>query len=113
MAPSCEILAELAVQYWKLCAAFEYALADAGERASQSASAQLRYARSRLHALLERAGMELHTFDGEPWDAALPPAPLNSDAITGDAPIVERTIEPTIVAGGSIILPGKIMLKEA
>ena len=106
------VLAELAVQFWKLCEAFEREI-DGGESPSaEAAGAQLRFARNRLDTLLERAGLGLRTYDGEPWEASLPPNPLNAEDI-GGAAAVDRTIEPTILAGGQVLLPGKVLLKEA
>jgi hypothetical protein len=114
MAATNEILAELAVQFWKLCEAFEREIAGGDGASAEAAGAQLRFARRRLDILLDGAGLGLRTYDGERWDASLPPSPLNAEEI-GDAAAaaVDRTIEPTILAGSQVLLPGKVMLKDA
>ncbi|MGB3471375.1 MAG: hypothetical protein WBA51_11180 [Erythrobacter sp.] len=101
-------LAELATQYWKLCAAFEHKSAQ-DEGAGQSDEAMLRYARGRLDAILQSEGMELRVFNGQPFTASCPAIPLNSEEVGGDARI-ERTLEPTILHAGEVVLSGKIML---
>jgi hypothetical protein len=105
------ILAELAVQFWKLCEAFEREI-DGSENASAS-GAQLRFARSRLDTLLDRAGLGLRTYDGQPWEASLPPSPINAEDFGEGSAAVDRTIEPTILSGSRVLLPGKVLLKEA
>ena len=103
-----ELLAELAVQFWKLCEAFEREAAP-----GEAAAAQLRFARNRLDTLLERGGLRLQVYDGQAWDASLPPSPLNAEDVYAGTAAVERTIEPTILSGGHVLLPGKVLLKEA
>lgn len=111
--PTTLALAELATQYWKLCEASAFRLdREGGGEASEAAA--LRYARARLDAILAGEDMALKRFDGEPWSVALPPTALNADEIEdGGAAIVARTLEPTILSQGEVILPGRILLETA
>jgi hypothetical protein len=105
-------LADLAVNYWKLCLALERELAFAPEARVQSGEATLRFARRKLDSILDGQSMRLVTFDGEPWSPALPASPLNPEDIEGDA-VVDTTIEPTIMGASSPIVAGKVLLRNA
>lgn len=104
-------LAEMASLSWKLCEAFERELGFAAEDRARSGEATLRFARRRLDSLLAAADMRIATWDGQPWSAAIPASPINSDEVDGAA-IVESTVEPTLLGGGAVLLPGKIMLRK-
>ena len=105
-------LAALAVQYWKLCEAFARELDFASADRVQAGEAQLRFARRRLEAILTEAGLRLVTYDGAPFTPEIPASPVNAEDV-GSGAIVGATIEPTITAGGSVLIAGKILLKEA
>ena len=100
-------LAELATHYWKLCEALSL---KHGEDEGGSDAAMLRYSRGRLDAVLAKEDMELRRFDGQPWNASLPTIPINSDDVSGDHVHVSRTIEPTILHGGEVLVAGQVML---
>ena len=106
-------LADLAVQYWKLCQAFERELAFGDERRIASGEATLRFARRRLDTILAEHEMRVATFEGEAWTAALPVIPINPDDITTAAASVDATIEPTILGPACTVAPGKVMLRNA
>jgi hypothetical protein len=105
-------LAELAVNYWKLCLALERELAFAPEARVQSGEATLRFARRKLESILDRQSMRLVTFDGEPWSPALPASPINPEDVDADA-VVDTTIEPTIMGPSAPIVAGKVLLRNA
>lgn len=105
-------LAELAVQHWKLCAAFERETAFVGEERAVAAHAQLRFARRKLDAILEAEGMRLACYEGERWTTDIPASPVNADDVAQADPLIEATIEPTILAEGRVLHPGKILLKQ-
>ena len=106
-------MAELAVHYWKLCLAFEHELALAPEARLQSGAATLRFARRKLETILDRHGMRVVTFDGEPWSPALPASPINPDDVDTPDAIVDVTIEPTIMGPNAPIIAGKVLLRNA
>lgn len=106
-------LAELAVNYWKLCLALERELAFAPEARVQSGEATLRFARRKLDTILDRHNMRVVTFDGEAWSPALPVSPLNPDDVDTPDAIVDATIEPTIMGPSSPIIAGKVLLRNA
>jgi len=106
-------LAALAVQYWKLCAAFERELGFANEDRAVAGEAQLRFARRRLDAILGEAGLKLATWDGAAFTPDVPASPVNAEDISDGADaIVEATIEPTVTGPAGVVSAGKIILKE-
>lgn len=76
-------------------------------------AAQLRYSMSRLSTICAEGGLKLIGYDRELYVANLPVTIANFDEIesSGDL-IVERTIEPTIIADGQIVSMGKVFLKK-
>ncbi len=109
-----DALAKLAVQYWKLCGAFEREIAFADPVRADAAAAQLRFARSRLDTILSGEGLRVETFDGAAWSADIPASAVNADEIEANsAATIAETIEPTIVDPGGVVHQGKILLKQA
>jgi len=107
-------LAALAVQYWKLCEAFERVLDCLPEDRVPGVEAQLRFARRRLDTILAEAGLRLASYDGAPFTPDLPASPVNAEDIADGAPaIVAVTLEPTVIGAGGVLIAGKILLKEA
>jgi hypothetical protein len=101
-------LAELATHYWKLCENLASRCTDPDGHDA----AMLRYSRGRLDAILGGEDMVLRCYDAQEWNATLPAVAVNPDEIGGGAALVERTLEPTVLHGGNIILPGKVMLSS-
>ena len=106
-------LAELAVLTWKLCEAHEREVALATEDRRDAGEALLRFTRRKLGSVLDAEGLSLRTYDGDAWSAQLPPSPLNAADFGDCAVTVERTLEPTILAGSNVIVAGKVLLKAA
>ena len=103
--------AELASEYWKLLQAFERCATLAPETAKPRLAAQARYSGERLKALLERDGMRIVTFDGLDFEVNLPAVAVNAEDVQPDQNyVVERTLEPAVVAGTSIIMTGKVFI---
>ena len=106
-------LAALAVQYWKLCVAFERELGFVSPDRVQPGEAQLRFSRRRLDSILEGEGLRLATYDGQSWTSDIPASPVNAEDISdAEAAIVDMTIEPTIIRANGIVHPGKVTLRE-
>ena len=113
MTPASSALAALAVQYWKLCAMLERELEFLGDARVSAAGAQLRFARRKLDAILEDQGLRLATYDGAHWSADVPASPVNGEDIgEADTPMVETTLEPTIIGPDGIVHAGKITLRK-
>jgi hypothetical protein len=107
-------LAALAVQYWKLCAAFERELGFASEDRAAAGEAQLRFARRKLDTILDEAGLKLATWDGAAFTPEVPASPVNPEDIgDGADAIVAATIEPTVTGPAGVLVGGKILLREA
>lgn len=104
-------LAQLAVEYWKLLRAVERAVDLMPEGARQRIASQARYASARLNALLMEHKMSLQVFDGLDFEVNLPASAINSDEIQDERPcIVERTLEPAVIADMRVVLMGKVFL---
>jgi hypothetical protein len=108
------VLAHLAVEYWKLLRSFDNAMATAPPDAKVRLAAQARYAAGRLEALLSEANMRLLDFDGVRFEVNLPAVAINGEDVSGlEDVIIERTIEPAILAGMSVVLMAKVFLAPA
>ena len=108
------VLARLAVEYWKLLRSFEKAVDFAPLDARTRLSAQARYAASRLEALLQDANMKIVSFDGAEFEVNLSAIAINGEDLSGqDNLVVEQTIEPAIVFDMTVLLMGKVLLKQS
>jgi hypothetical protein len=106
-------MAELASEYWKLLQAFERSVVMAPDPARARLGAQARYSSERLTILMERAGMRIVSFDGLKFEVNLPAIAVNAEDIpSGQACVVERTLEPAVVADNSVIMTGKVFVVE-
>jgi hypothetical protein len=104
-------IAELASEYWKLLQAFERSAVFAPDSARARLNAQLRYSSERLNILLEKAGLRIVSFDGLSFEVNLPAIAVNAEDIPlGQTCVVERTLEPAVVADGGIIMTGKVFI---
>jgi hypothetical protein len=106
--------AELASEYWKLLKGFERSITLVPEDARQRFAAQARYATTRLESILTASGMRLVSFDGQYFEENMPAVAVNADEVAGSAArlIVERTLEPAIVDGMTVVLTGKVYLVQ-
>lgn len=105
---------ELAAEYWKLLRAFERAIDLAPESAQQRLSSQKKYSEGRLNQLAEQAGIKILSYDGYDFELNLPVTALNADEIGPDErAVVERTLEPTIMAGSAVVKTGKVFVIPA
>ena len=104
--------AELASEFWKLLRGFERSIALTPEDARPRFAAQARYATGRLEAILTAAGMRLVTFDGLPFEENMAAIAINADEVAGSPErlIVERTLEPAIMDGMTVVMTGKVYL---
>ena len=76
--------------------------------------AQARYAGARLESILSQSGLKLVTFDGAAFETNLPAVAINADDFAGNEDvIVERTLEPAIIADMNVIITGKVLLASA
>ena len=109
-----DVLAQLAIEYWKLHRGFEKASRDLPAERLGKAVAQLRYSIGQLDKLLEQAGLRLATFDDEEFSAELPVSPINAEDLNGEeASFVDSTIEPAVIADGAVVRAGKVILRGA
>jgi len=104
---------ERAVEYWKLFKLTERALVDAQIDNVMSISAQLRYSVSRLHAICAKGGLKLISYDRDTYEPNLPVTVANAEeAASFDDAVIDRTLEPTIIADGQMVAMGKVLLKK-
>jgi len=105
-------MAELASLGWKLLGALNRELKNAPPERIEAGEAMLRFAEGKLERTLAGSNMKLVTYDGESWSAQIPAQALNLIDIDDADASVESTIEPTILRGTRVILPGKILLRN-
>ena len=111
--PEREALVKLSTEYWRLLKLTERAVADMQNEKTASVAAQLRYSMSRLSTICAEGGLKLISYDREPYVPNLPVTVANSDETeTSEGLIVERTVEPTIIADGQVVAMGKVLLKK-
>jgi hypothetical protein len=104
---------KLTTEYWRLLKVAERALADSHTDRAASVSAQLRYSAGRLLAICAEGGLRLIAYDREPYQPNLPVTVANpDDASSVEDMVVERTVEPTIIADGQLVAMGKVLLKK-
>lgn len=108
-----DALIKLTTEYWRLLRLTERTVADMQNEKTASVAAQLRYSMSRLTTICAEGGLKLISYDREPYVPNLPVTVANSDETdSSDELIVERTVEPTIIAGGQVVAMGKVFLKK-
>jgi hypothetical protein len=108
-----EALIKLTTEYWRLLKLTERTVADMQNEKTASVAAQLRYSMSRLTTICAEGGLKLISYDRQLYIPNLPVTVANSDETdASDELIVERTIEPTIIADGQVVAMGKVFLKK-
>jgi hypothetical protein len=105
-------LAALAIEFWRLAKIHERAVSEQPVDRQARGLAQLRYALGRLGSILQESGIRLIVYDGQEYEPNLPVSVVNSEEVSGaEKLVVERTIEPTLVADGKILSMGKVALR--
>jgi hypothetical protein len=105
------IVAQLAVEYWRLLRLATRAVALAPEDKRERLAASVRYTAARMSEILAEKKMSIQEFDGLDFEVNLPVSPINGDAFQGEGQlIVERTIEPAIICDTRVIVTGKVFL---
>ncbi len=113
LTPDKEALIKLTTEYWRLLKLAERTVADMQNEKSASIAAQLRYSMSRLSTICAEGGLKLIIYEREPYVPNLPVTVANSDETeSSEGLIVERTVEPTIIADGQVVAMGKVFLKK-
>lgn len=111
--PEKEALIKLTTEYWRLLKLTERTVIDIQNERTASVAAQLRYSMSRLTMICAESGLKLIAYDREPYVPNLPVTVANSDETeSSDELIVDRTVEPTIIADGQVVAMGKVFVKK-
>lgn len=106
-------IAAISTDFWKLLRSYEGLAATLPVERTTRAAAQARYAANRLELHLDALGMKLVSFDGERIGAELPLIAVNADEFTqGDILEVETTLEPAIVAEGTVVQMARVIAKR-
>lgn len=106
-------LVKLATEYWRLLKTCERTLADTPTEKVQGPLAQLRYSASRLGPICQEAGLRLIAYENLEYEPNLPVTVSNAeDAADFAKPVIDRTLEPTIMADGEVLAMGKVILRE-
>jgi hypothetical protein len=107
-------LTSLAIEFWRLAKLHERAIADQPLDQHPRAVAQLRYSIARLVTILQENGIRLIAYEGQYYEPNLPVSVVNSDEVSGaDKLVIDRTIEPTLVANGKVLSMGKVAVRAA
>jgi len=106
-----ESLVKLAIEHWRILRLYERAIALSPPDHHAKNAAQLRYAHSRLSAILGECGLRLVDYDGEPYSPNLPVVAVNGDEFgPGGKPAIGQTLEPTVLHNGEVRAMGKVIL---
>jgi hypothetical protein len=107
------ILAEFAVEHWKLLRAFERTIGRLPCEHAAKAAAQLRFSAGKLESLLKEGGLNLVTFEDQKFEPNMPATAINVDDFDdGELTIIEITIEPAVIQNMTVLHWGKVMLKK-
>ena len=108
-----ECLVKLATEYWRLLRLLERTVSDGPPEKMAKGDAQLRYASQRLAGTPSRSGVRLVTYENQPFEPNMPVTVRNADEAHGfEHPIVDRTLEPTIVCDSQVLAMGQVSIKN-
>jgi len=107
-------IAALAAEFWKILRTLERAAENVPDAAKARLQAQARYAAGRLDAILAERGMSVLGFDGRAFEINLPVSAVNADDFPDEEGLViERTLEPAVVADMVPVVTGKVFLARS
>lgn len=109
-----QALVDLSIESWRLCRLFGRVLEklDAGE-AIRYAN-QIRYFLKNLEGHLESGGLKLVNLEGQPYDGGMAVTALNmEDFAPNDVLVVDRMVEPVVMASDGLRKQGTVMLRKA
>jgi hypothetical protein len=108
-----DALIQLATEYWRLLRLADKTILNAPADKASSFAAQLRYSESKLRSVCASAGLRLIAYEREKYEPNLPVTVLNAeDGASLEDAVIERTVEPTIIVGGSVVAMGKVLLRS-
>ncbi len=114
MTSDVQTIATLAVECWKVLRALDRAAELVPDSAKPRLQAQARYSAGRLDAILAGRGMSVISFDGRSYEMNLPVSAVNADDFSGEeALIIERTLEPAVVADMVPVVTAKVYLARS
>jgi hypothetical protein len=107
------IIAQFAVEYWKLLRTVERAIESIPPGSRERFASQARYSAARLDSLLVEQNMSVQTFDGMDFEVNLPASPVNGDDfLETEKVVVERTLEPAVISNMGPVIMGKVFLAK-
>lgn len=105
--------ASLAVDYWKLLRTCERMISSLPLDKSTRLGAQARYSAGRLEQHLGDLGLQLLTYEGQPFGPELPAVAVNSEEIDGhEGLVIESAVEPAVISDGRVIQTARVIVKE-
>lgn len=109
-----ETVAQLCVDFWKLIAATEKALAGVLSKDGKRLEAQLKFSKRQLDVILQELGLRLVDFYGERFHPGLAVSVDNPAEYSEDeALVVSKTLEPTIMYDMTVVRLGRIIVAPA
>lgn len=107
-----EAVAQLCVEYWKLSAATERALAILENKDGKRLEAQLKYSKRQLEVILQDLGLRLVDFCGERYYAGLAVSVDNPpDHDEEEELIIKKTLEPTVMSDMTVLRLGRVIVE--
>lgn len=106
-----ETIAQLCQEYWRLASATEKIAEVLPEREAKRLSGQVNFSKRQLDVLMQKIGLRLVDFAGEPFHAGLSVSVDNSgDYGEDEALVIDRTLEPTVMSGMTKIRLGRVIV---
>lgn len=106
-----DALADAAVEAWRLERVLGKVLVRMSVLRAQPLSNAARWCFTQLDALLGEAGMQIVDLAGQPYSPGLPVRALNAGECGEGSLRIAQTVEPVVMAGGSVWRMGSVMLE--
>lgn len=105
------ILAKLAIEYWRIIRSYERNLS--GLENSTGAASTIRNSEKKFITILSENGLRVTNYEGQEYSPNLPLTVVNADEFEGnEGLIISQMIEPTIIDDQGIINMGKAILEK-
>ena len=104
-------VARLCVEYWKLMRASLRAADQLPEKDGKRLIAQVKFSNLQLATISGQLGLNLVSFDGEPFSVGMPASADNGDDFSQDEDlVVTKTIEPAVVREMKVVHKGRVLV---
>lgn len=106
-----ELVARLCVEYWKLVRASQRAAQQMPDKDGKRMAAQVKFSDLQLTTISGQLGLNLVSFDGEPFAAGMPASADNGEDFSEDDDlVVAKTLEPAVVREMKVVHKGRVLV---